>query len=243
MKRLMLLVLAVLFCLPLCACKSDAVRAVQRMIDRIGTVTIGSEARIQKAEEFYAELSEQEKRRVSNYDVLLEARRTYDSLFETVELTRDNWDEYFEIIEEVRWVIGSDGTVYSGFIYDIVFKIREEHAADFLRWKSEFAAELSVGSGLKHCIYDRRTGEAHFEPVEPENLPEHMDVLIKPAQVVTVRQSNILDRYSPDAPVYWRIEGEGYPEKNVVLCLDGTAAFLVNIVELLDIEGKLVLVK
>lgn len=243
MKRLLLLVLAVLVCLPLCACKSDAVRTVQRMIDRIGTVTIGSEARIQKAEEFYAELSEYEKRRVSNYDVLLEARRTYDSLFETVELNRDNWDEYFEIVEQVQWVIGSDGTAHSGFIYDISFKIREEHADDFHRWKSSFTAELCVGSGLKHCIYDRRTGEAHFEPVEPDILPEHMDVLIKPSQSVTVCQSDILDHYTPEAPVYWRIEGEGYPEKNVVLCLDGTAAFLVNTVELVGIEGKLVFVK
>ena len=235
MKRMLILALAVVLCLPLFACKSDEVRTVQRMINRIGTVTVGSEVRIEKAEDAYDDLSEYEKRCVSNYGVLLEARRTYDSLFETVELTRENWDDYFEIDEVVWWAEG-------GFVYDIRFKLRDEYAGSYRRGKSIFIAELRLDSGVKYCNYDHQTKKASLEAVAPENLPQIIDIEVEPAQSVTAR-SRDADPYSSETPVFRRIEGEAHLEKSAVICRDGTIAFLVDTMELVSIRGTLVLLK
>lgn len=49
-------------------------------IDEIGKVTFESEEKILKAEEVYDELSEREQEEVTNYDELVDARDTYDTI-------------------------------------------------------------------------------------------------------------------------------------------------------------------
>ncbi len=56
------------------------VDAVIAQIDAIGEVTLGSLAKIQAAEAGYANLSDEEKENVTNYQTLLDARDEYDAL-------------------------------------------------------------------------------------------------------------------------------------------------------------------
>ena len=64
------------------------------LIDAIGEVDLQSEEAISRAEQAYDSLSENQKSRVTNYDILVEARATYDRLYE--EWLSENRSEGFE---------------------------------------------------------------------------------------------------------------------------------------------------
>lgn len=68
-------ILCFLLMLSLCACSNES-KAV-RAIDAIGTVTMDSLEKIQKAENLYAGLTEEEKAAVTNKDVLEQAKAEY----------------------------------------------------------------------------------------------------------------------------------------------------------------------
>ena len=81
MKKALSLLLTLVLCLSLCACKkSDAAEMVDSLILEIGSVTIESGAAIIKAEEAYAKLSEKEKKSIENFPVLTAARLAFNEL-------------------------------------------------------------------------------------------------------------------------------------------------------------------
>ena len=85
MKRIVALVLALIFLLSLSACgkkKSDAAVSVDNMIQAIGAVTLDSEAKILEAENEYDKLSDKEKSQVEYYQILVDSRSQYEILVE-----------------------------------------------------------------------------------------------------------------------------------------------------------------
>lgn len=79
----------------LCACgKSTETKEVEKMISTIGKVSFDSIDQIEKAESAYNSLTDKEKSQVGNYNILLEARKTYESL--GIQLTVENYEEYLD---------------------------------------------------------------------------------------------------------------------------------------------------
>ena len=80
MKRVFCFFLCVVLCFSLCACKSKETKAAEAAIEAIGEVTLDSEELIVTAEDMYDALTPEDQEQVENYDLLLEARETYDTL-------------------------------------------------------------------------------------------------------------------------------------------------------------------
>jgi hypothetical protein len=103
MKKIIALLLITVMCLPLVACgkskeiKSEEVKNVESLISAIGSVSENSEAAILEAENAYNALTQDDKNKVSNYNTLLDARKTYDAIPKKIELTVDNFRDYFHI--------------------------------------------------------------------------------------------------------------------------------------------------
>ena len=87
MKKILAIVLSVVFALSICACgkevkdqKSDAILQAEEAINKIGEVTLDSENDIKNAEKYYNILTDNEKSQVSNRMDLVDAREKYDEL-------------------------------------------------------------------------------------------------------------------------------------------------------------------
>ena len=80
MKKHLLLVLALVMCIALTACKSDAAKSADGLIAAIGEVTLDSESRIIEAENAVAALEEKDRSQIENEQLLLDARSQYDEL-------------------------------------------------------------------------------------------------------------------------------------------------------------------
>ena len=82
MKKTILMLLALVLCLSLCACgKSEAVAAYENRVAEIGTVTLDSEDAILAAENAYSALTEKEKQSVAETKTVLATKRAeYDAL-------------------------------------------------------------------------------------------------------------------------------------------------------------------
>lgn len=81
MKKVLSILLALVLCLSLCACgKSEAVKNVEAMIDALGEITLESIDAIRSAEDAYSALTEDEQKKVSNYETLTSARDSYYEL-------------------------------------------------------------------------------------------------------------------------------------------------------------------
>lgn len=81
MKKIVSLLLVLVMCLPLCACgKSEAVKNVEAMIDALGEITLESIDAIRSAEDAYNALTEDEQKKVKNYETLTAARDAYYEL-------------------------------------------------------------------------------------------------------------------------------------------------------------------
>ena len=81
LKKFRCLIISVLCLLTLTACSSgEDVATVDDLITNIGSVTLDSENSILEAEQAYDALSKWDKRNVENYQVLTEARETYDRI-------------------------------------------------------------------------------------------------------------------------------------------------------------------
>lgn len=71
MKRVIFLGLALIICLSLCACgKSEEVKAVEEKIASIGEVSIEKADIIQEVNQAYEALSDEDKEKVDNFDIL-----------------------------------------------------------------------------------------------------------------------------------------------------------------------------
>lgn len=98
MKRLIVVILLICMCTGLCACgKSAEVKAVEELISAIGAVSESSEDAIVKAEKAYMALTDDDKNKVENYNTLLDARKSYDAIPKIIELTTENFLDYFNV--------------------------------------------------------------------------------------------------------------------------------------------------
>lgn len=86
MKKVIALILVLVMCLSLTACKSKEARNVEKLIDAIGEVTLESESAIISAENAYEALSEEDKAEIENYEILTTARTTLDALIYEAEM-------------------------------------------------------------------------------------------------------------------------------------------------------------
>lgn len=81
MKKIIFLLLTIVLCLSLCACgKSEAVKNVEAIIDALGEITLESIDAIRAAEDAYSALTEDEQKKVENYEILVDARNRYYEL-------------------------------------------------------------------------------------------------------------------------------------------------------------------
>ena len=81
MKKSIVMVMVLWLCLTLVACgKNKTVKAVESAIDNIGKVSLDSVDEIETAERLFNILTENEKEKVDNRIVLVEARKEYDEL-------------------------------------------------------------------------------------------------------------------------------------------------------------------
>ena len=104
MKKYVFVVFAIIACLALTGCKSQAVRTAEKQINSIGDVTIESGPAISEAEKSYAALSSDEQGTVSNYQTLTDARDTYQSIaldsFQSA-IEAGNYDEGNQIVSKL----------------------------------------------------------------------------------------------------------------------------------------------
>ncbi len=75
-----IVVIVIVFAMFLTACKSSEVKELQNQIDQIGQVTIEDKSLILDAKDKYEKLSETQKKKVDNYNILLEASNKIDQL-------------------------------------------------------------------------------------------------------------------------------------------------------------------
>ena len=170
MKRLAVVALLFVLVTGLCSCKSDEVRAVERMIARIDEKGYINEGCLVKAEEFYRDLSEAEQAQVFNRDDLIAFRQAYDAMWETTVVTTDNWSDYFELTQTVQWYADEvEGT--DGFRLVTGFRLKEAYK-DARMGYNDFRIILQTTSSLQYCQYDNQRRTYHFSPVEPTDLPD-----------------------------------------------------------------------
>ena len=78
MRKFFAFLLVLALCLSMAACgKSEAVKAVETMIDALGTVTEDSADAIYAIDDAYAALAEEEQGKVKNYKNFLKAKEAY----------------------------------------------------------------------------------------------------------------------------------------------------------------------
>ncbi len=110
MKKVISLFFVLVMCLSLCACgKSEAVKNVEAMIDALGEITLESIDAICSAEDAYFALTEDEQKKVDNYEILAEARDAYYELalvgnWYSSEISLDVESNY----EKLGFVLNSD---------------------------------------------------------------------------------------------------------------------------------------
>ena len=93
MKRILSLLLALALCLPLCACgKTEATKAAENAIASIGEVSLDSFDAITQAQKLYDLLTDDEKSKVKNREVLVDALDAYSNAVYT-----QNIEELFHI--------------------------------------------------------------------------------------------------------------------------------------------------
>lgn len=100
MRKALSLILVLVMVLPLCACgKSSAVKAAEEAIAAIGEVTADSGEAIANAEKLYGILTDDEKAKVENRLVLVEAQEAFAEI--QGEIIYTNAKEAYEKLKEV----------------------------------------------------------------------------------------------------------------------------------------------
>ena len=141
MKKYVFVVFAIIACLALTGCKSQAVRTAEKQINSIGDVTIESGPAISEAEKSYAALSSDEQGTVSNYQTLTDARDTYQSIaldsFQSA-IEAGNYDEGNQIVSKLDdttlknigyWIVLVRDRTRCSIRYLIIFFLSESFAA------------------------------------------------------------------------------------------------------------------
>jgi hypothetical protein len=104
MKKFIFAVFIFVACFALCGCKSHEVKEAEDQIDSIGEITTESGLAISEAEEAYAALSADEQKDVENYQILIDARDTYQSIaldsFQSA-IEAGNYDEGNQIVSKL----------------------------------------------------------------------------------------------------------------------------------------------
>ena len=83
MKKIALILMTALFAVTLCSCKSDEAKTVEALISEVGDITtenFNADGLI-AAQNAYNALSEEDKKDVDNYDILLKAKEDVLSIF------------------------------------------------------------------------------------------------------------------------------------------------------------------
>ncbi len=135
MKKIITLLLAVLMALSLFGCgKTEDVVIVEGFINDIGEVTLDSGEAIEKARHAYDMLSERDKRKVENYNTLVDAEAAYDKLLdEQIEKTD-------ALIEDARALFENEHNVTGAF--ELLNTALETANADQLEVIDALTAEI-----------------------------------------------------------------------------------------------------
>ena len=124
----------------------EKINYVIDLINDIGDVTLESEPKIIKAEEAYNNLSDTQKESVTNYNVLLKARETYDQLFFEYreEVTKDDPTRNITLADLVGEWKSNDNVVWK--IQDVAGK------SSVLYWTSTDPNGSAISANLKDSI-------------------------------------------------------------------------------------------
>ena len=176
MKKIIALALVVVLCLSLSACgKSEAVKNVEAMIDALGEITLESEPAVAAAEAAYQALTDEEKGKVSNIDILTEARERITILSyagEWVLVSNGNWRmeklhlyEDFTVDSEIdlanKWELVDNGIYFP----------------EYWKWAGKF--EKKTIDGIDHLIsvsFDDPNGIGSIPEVQNFVRPEDANI-------------------------------------------------------------------
>lgn len=136
------------------------VQAVEETIDAIGKVDRNSEPAILAAEEALAQLREDFQPLVSNRDALSDARAAYDAIYVPVEITLDNWQEYFETDVVDIWHEDENGNPRI-FEQRYILRVKEAYQGNILPDSMDLSIEFSIPRyrSVWHIDWDNRTYE------------------------------------------------------------------------------------
>ena len=100
MKKTISLILVLIMCLSLCACgKCEEVKAAEELIATIGEITLDNTDAINNARDAFSALSDEEKEKVENAEVL------YDSMFTSIALRCKAMNTGSDLVAE--WYLAS----------------------------------------------------------------------------------------------------------------------------------------
>ncbi len=136
------------------------VQAVEDAIDAIGKVDRNSEPAIAAAEEALAQLREDFQPLVSNSEALANARAAYEAIFVPVEITLDNWQEYFETDVVDIWHEDENGNPRI-FEQRYILRVKEAYQGNILVESMDLSIEFSIPRyrSVWHIDWDNRTYE------------------------------------------------------------------------------------
>lgn len=133
MKRAVSLILALIICLSLCACgKSEEVKAVEEKIASIGEVSIEKADIIQEVNQAYEALSDEDKEKVENFDILQKSMDAlHDAMFTAIALQCEEMNVGSDliansVIEVWENVGGEDFWTW----YNTILKFKDETLAN-----------------------------------------------------------------------------------------------------------------
>jgi len=167
MRKALSLILALVLCLSLSACgKSEAVKNVEAMIDALGEITLESIDAIRSAEDAYNALTEDEQKKVDNYETLTQARDSYYELALAGEWVRNhiNISDVASNYEAISIVLNSDMT-----------GIHQEDGNNPLTW-SVVNSQLCLDMGHYQNTYNiiEENGIIYFHYYEKEMPQENI---------------------------------------------------------------------
>lgn len=129
----------------LCSCSNqEEIDAVTEKISNIGTVTLDSESKINEAESAYLELSEKDREKVTNYNILVLSKAQFDVIYK-FENERDVLGTA-KFIEDTYKKYTSDDVISNIYFYSTALKeyeLYEEFGSQsYLDTAKEFAAKV-----------------------------------------------------------------------------------------------------
>lgn len=145
MKKRVLIILAFALLITLCSCSNQkSIDDVIEKISNIGTVTLDSESKIKEAEDAYAALKDNDKKQVTNYDVLTLSRLQFDVIYKFENEFRVLGTGKF--IEDTYKKNTKDPIIANIYFYSTALKeyerYKELNSKSYLETAKEFAAKI-----------------------------------------------------------------------------------------------------